>query len=342
MKSGTSYIQGMLWRNRAALYRDGVLYPGEKWTDQVEAARDVLHGGSANRTIAAGSWRAMADTMTDWTGRAAIMSMELLSFAGPARITEIVGSFGSADLHIVLTARDLARVIPSAWQESTQNSQTWTWPDYVASLTGESDAEPLAFKRFWRQHDIAAIATSWAAEVGADHVHLVTVPHPGQPRDELWRRFCTVVQLDPDAYPGALQVRGNPAVGAASAEFLRRLNIEVGSELDITTYERLVKRFLAKNTLAHRSGEARLSLPPRYHGWAVARARELISGVEAAGVHVVGDLEDLIPAEPDSDPTTTDIVEHEVTDAAVHALEALVLRLAGVPREREAAGRSDG
>ena len=117
--------------------------------------------------------------------------------------------------------------------------------------------------------------------------------------------------------------------------------MEVGAELDINTYERLVKRFLAKNTLAHRTGEARLNLPLQYHDWAVGRARELIGGVQATGVQVVGDLEELVPAEPDG-VTKTDISEPEVTEAAVHALEALVLRLAGVPRRPESADRSEG
>lgn len=341
MKSGTSYVQGMLWRNREALRRNGVLYPGEKWTEQVDAARQVLGGfGAARNAIAPGTWQAMADKMRHWSGRSSIMSMELLSFAEPPKITEIVQSLAPAEVHAVITARDLARVIPSAWQESTQNRQTWTWEDYVASLTGESDVEPLAFKRFWKQHDLVQMASSWAAELGTDRVHLVTVPRAGGRRDELWRRFCTVVGLDPDAYRGANEVRGNPAVGAASAEFLRRLNVEIARDVDVATYERLVKRFLAKNTLAHRAGEIRLILPAQYRDWAARRARQLADGVRATGVQVIGDLEELLPAN-DLETGTVEIAERDVTDAAVHALEALVLRLAGVRRER-VVGRNGG
>lgn len=338
MKSGTSYVQGMLWRNRQALRRDGVLYPGEKWADQVDAVRDVLAaGGAARRNIPAGVWAAMATAVTTWTGPKAIVSMELLSFAEPTKIREIVSSFDGAEVHATITARDLARVIPSAWQESTQNRQTWTWPDYVSSLSGETDTEPLAFKRFWKQHDVPLIARSWAEVVGTDRVHVVTVPKPGGRRDELWRRFCSVVGLEPDAYGGADEVRGNPAVGAASAEFLRRLNVELGRSVDVVTYDRLVKRYLAKNTLARRTGEARLSLPPEYLAWTTQRARELADGVRASGVDVVGDLDDLVP-EDEPSSGATDIVEPEVADAAVHAVEALVLRLAGVRRD----GHEDG
>lgn len=332
MKSGTSYIQSMLSRNRDALRANGVLYPGRTWQDQVTAVRDAIgaRGGGARPDVR-GEWDAMRDEILAWRGERAILSMELLSLAEPPRVRAIVESLRPADVHVILSARDLARVIPSAWQESTQNRQTWTWPAYVASLTGQSQEEPLAFKRFWRQHDIADIAATWASVVGAGRVHLVVVPPPGGPRDELWRRFCSVAGLDAAAYEGAEKVRGNPAVGAASAEFLRRLNAELGRDIDLQTYERLVKRFLAKNTLGHRTTESRLVLPERYHAWAVRRATEMIEVLRRLDIDVAGDLAELVP--PDWDPGTgrtedpNEISEDEVADAGLHALEALVLRL---------------
>src|SRR5688500_5412963 len=43
-KSGTSFIQSVLLRNRAQLERDGFLFPTDdgRWSLQVRAARDVL------------------------------------------------------------------------------------------------------------------------------------------------------------------------------------------------------------------------------------------------------------------------------------------------------------
>ena len=48
----------------------------------------------------------------------------------------IVESLAPATVHVVLTARDLARVLPSTWQENIQNGLTWTWPEFLASVMG--------------------------------------------------------------------------------------------------------------------------------------------------------------------------------------------------------------
>lgn len=347
MKSGTSYVQGMLWRSRVELRAGGVLYPGEaSWLEQVEAVRDAIGvGGPERRPVQVGAWHELTQQLLGWSGPVAIVSMELLSFAGRSKVGEIVESLRPAEVHAVITARDLARVIPSAWQESTQNRQTWTWPDYLASLTGDGTQEPTAYRRFWKHHDLAVIADHWAAAIGAQNVHLVTVAPAGGPRDQLWRRFATAVGLDADRYVVPDAVRGNPAVGAASAEFLRRLN-EGLIDLDPTAYERLVKRFLAKQTLAHRTDEPRLALPARYQPWVLARAATMVEQLRTSGIDIVGDLEDLRPRF-DGDASDPDAVtEREVAGAAVHAARALVLELAaehadggGARRPRSRRGR---
>lgn len=344
MKSGTSYIQAMLGRNREALRANGVLYPGRTWQDQVAAVRDALgaHGGGPRPDVS-GDWSAMCDEILSWRGERVILSMELLSLAEPPRVRGIVESLTPAEVHVIITARDLARVIPSAWQESTQNRQTWTWPAYVASLTGDSNDEPMAFKRFWRQHDVAEIASTWSGAVGSERVHVVVVPPPGGPRDELWRRFCTVSGIAAQDYHGADKIRGNPAVGAASAEFLRRLNVELGRDLDILTYERLVKRFLAKSTLGHRTTESRLVLPERYDTWAAEMAGQMIDALRTLDVDVAGDLEELLPAPRPGGGTDSlsEIPEQEIADAGMHAVEALILRLAdGTSGARESNQRA--
>jgi hypothetical protein len=155
----------MLWRSRVELRAGGVLYPGEaSWLEQVEAVRDAIGvGGPERRPVQVGAWHELTQQLLGWSGPVAIVSMELLSFAGRSKVGEIVESLRPAEVHAVITARDLARVIPSAWQESTQNRQTWTWPDYLASLTGDGTQEPTAYRRFWKHHDLAVIADHWAA-----------------------------------------------------------------------------------------------------------------------------------------------------------------------------------
>ena len=84
-KSGTTYLQDLMGRNRQQLAADGVLWPGEDWRDQVRAVRDVLDffpNGVDNPAIR-GWWATVRDRILAWDGPAAIMSMEWLVHARP-------------------------------------------------------------------------------------------------------------------------------------------------------------------------------------------------------------------------------------------------------------------
>lgn len=329
LKSGTSYLQNVLWRYRIKLADDGILFPGrDRWAEQVEAVRDLLREGKpTRRKIEVGAWDKMRDEILAWPGSVAIMSMELLSLATPDRVERIVSSFQPAVINAVITVRDLARVIPSSWQESVQNRQTWSWEEFVEGLTGSTTDDSRPAQRFWKQQDVPGFGRTWADLIGADHVHIVTVPRAGAPRDELWNRFAPVVGIDPVTYPAPGNVRGNPAVGAGSAEFLRRLNVQLGKKFDIATYERNVKHHLAKNTFAPLEDEERLHLPAQHVDWTRTRALEITAGIRALGLPVHGDLDELVPEPPPDRPEVT-ISESRVAAAGVQAVEALVRALA--------------
>jgi hypothetical protein len=177
-------------------------------------------------------------------------------------------------------------------------------------------------------------------------VHLVVVPPSGAPRDELWRRFAGVIGVDPDDYAIAESQRGNPSVGAPSAEFLRRLNTRLGKRFDIDVYEQYVKQLLAKRSLSERADEERLELPPAYDTWVRDRADGMISELAELDIDVRGDLADLRPDPPVAGRSPVTISDNDVADAGVHAVEVLVRELAATtigstgpgPRRRQAQG----
>lgn len=39
-------------------------------------------------------------------------------------------------------------------------------------------------------------------------------------------------------------------------------------------------------------------LPENHHAWAVSRSKDVIRGLEEAGYHLVGDLDELLPVPP--------------------------------------------
>ena len=130
MKTGTSYLQQLLVENKQALAADGVLFPGRTgWGDQVRGVRDVLHlvADDEMRVQMKGAWPRLKDEISSHDGRAALLSMEFMSFARPPRAAALVKSLAPSKVHVVLTVRDAARVLPAQWQESTQNRGTSSW-----------------------------------------------------------------------------------------------------------------------------------------------------------------------------------------------------------------------
>lgn len=331
MKTGTSYVQANLDDSRTALAEAGVLYPGRIGA----AVHDVLgKRGARHLGPRSGAWDQLAASVREWDGPSVVMSMEFLTLATTAQVHRIVDSLKPAELRIVLTARDLSRTIPSAWQQTTKNRQTSSWPDFLTAITGDDDAGTRTREQFWRHHDAAAIARTWSGVVGADCVTVLTVPAPGSDPTVLWARFCTAVGLDAEQFPVAETSAWNFSLGFAEAEVMRRLNIELGRDLDQPTYRRLVTDFISGDVLRGTAEPTRPpSLPVEVKAWAERRARELVADLRGLGVAVVGDLDELVPAAGAADEreaTASQPDPAEVAAVAVRAAAALVLRLAEV------------
>ncbi|MCR6031477.1 hypothetical protein GGQ22_08445 [Nocardioides sp. zg-579] len=317
MKSGTSYLQQRLGANRALLRERGVLFPGGTWRDQVLAVSDVLERKQAG-PAARGRWASLVAEAAAYDG-VVVVSMEFLGPAPPAKVAEVVSSFGDTPVEVVLTLRDLGRGVPAMWQESLQNGGTTDWAAYVAGLAGKR--RPA--RAFWRQQGMGRIVGNWAAVVGPGRTTVVTVPPPGAPSGLLWERFCRAAGIDGD---GAEPVSpANTSLDAASALVLLDLNRRLeAAELSAADYHTLVKFGLAKRVMAGRGGAAIGFAPPP---WLVERSAEVVKRVAAAGTRVVGDLADLEPvAVAGIDPA--DLPAEERLAAAVDVLAGLTVQRA--------------
>ncbi len=237
----------------------------------------------------------------------------------------MVDDLAPAEVRIVLTARDLVRVIPAAWQELMQGGQQWTWDQYVATITSPAGRAIPPGRKFWRNNDLLAVAKRWADAVGPDGVTVVTVPPPGAATSLLWNRYCAAVGADPDVVPpdrGA----ANESLDVASAELLRRLNLRAADSLPTHVYDREVKWFIAKEVLAARSGPDRLQLDGPRTAWAQAEGQRVAQGLHDLGVRVEGDLDELIGSGAVADSVPTPSAD-EMLDAALDVIAALVGRL---------------
>jgi hypothetical protein len=334
-KSGTTYLQAVLGANRSRLAEHSkLLYPGRNWGVQVDAVRDLLeanpHGVQHPRTE--GAWSRLVGDIERWRGDA-VISMEWLCSAKPAQARRLVTSFGSRNVEIIVTTRDLGRTIPAAWQEFMRNWETDTWPEFVRAISADDPLSVPLGALFWKQQDIGRVLANWRDVVDEDHIHVVTLPPPGQATSELWQRFASVLEIDPSRYDASGRA-GNESVGLASSELLRRLNkLSRQQNLPWQSYADVVKEGLAKRGLApRRPQEPSLAIPAALHGWVHDQAKRQRRTIEAAGVHVVGDLADLEPVLSDGiQPDQLD--ESELVDAAVDGLLYLTNRMS---RLREA------
>ncbi|HEY2635760.1 MAG TPA: hypothetical protein VGI54_00110 [Solirubrobacteraceae bacterium] len=334
-KTGTSYLQHVLFHNRRALQRHGITYPASRHDAHFLAALDLMRmpwGGLESQAI--GAWDELAAKVRRASGDA-IISHEILATASRVQIGRALDSVGhgrDAEIHLVLSVRDLVRQIPAEWQENVKHRAALSYGAFLDRIRDRS-REGRIPAWFWGVQEIPDILDRWGHDLPPEHVHVVTVPPAGGEPELLWKRFVEAFGLD--GIP--LQLDGervNPSLGSAETALIRRINRAANEELEPVFYRPLVRELLSHQTLSSRTKTPRLALPPDVHPWASALEEAWIAEIQARGYDVIGDLDDLRgapPVEDYSDPDHPD--EALVSSAAVDALKAVLLDHARLQRE---------
>jgi len=334
-KTGTSYLQHVLYHNRRTLHRHGFHYPADRFDAHFLAALDLMRmpwGGLEAEAI--GAWDKLAGSVRRASG-ASIVSHEILATASRVQVGRALESLGhdrDTEIHLVLSVRDLVRQIPAEWQENIKHRAALSYRAFLDRIQ-DPRREGRIPTWFWGVQEIPDILDRWGRDLPPEHVHVVTVPPAGGSPDLLWKRFVEAFGLDGID----LQLDGervNPSLGAAETTLIRRINRAANEELDPAFYRPLVRELVAHQTLSRRTGTPRLALPPDVHPWASELERSWIGEIRARGYDVIGDLDDLrgAPPAPDyDDPDHPD--EALVAGAAVDALKAVLLDHVRLQRE---------
>ena len=327
-KTGTTFLQQVMWRNRSELAARGVVLPGHHPQDHFRASQD-LRGITKLASDPAGSWTGEWEILArqaQQAGKVAVISHELFSAADAQQADRAVSSLLPAEVHIVLTVRDVATLLPAEWQETVKHRNARGWEDWLGDVIDRESAD--ADRRqwwFWRVHDTLAVLDIWSRQLPAEHVHVITTPPPGSASGLLWQRFASLLGIDPGGVDLA-RARPNASLGMPETEFLRRLNQALPDEVPDWFYMWNVKEAVAHQALADRPREGRLVLPASRHTWAKGRAEELIAALGDSGYDLIGDLDELRPP-PVTGPYAgpADQPAERVLDAAVTAAAALVV-----------------
>jgi hypothetical protein len=325
-KTGTTYLQGVLFDYRGQLADAGILYPGhypEAHFEAVVDLRGIAFGGHRDETWE-GRWRRLVDEALAWQGDSVVISHELLCGAPEESVAEAVGSFGDQEVHVLYTARDLGRQVPAMWQEYVKNHATVPFERYVRRLAREPRQGRVA-NTFWRQQHAAEIAERWCTYLPSERFHLVTVPPPDAEPTTLWARVAATIGIPPGLVD-AERPTTNTSLGYAEAELLRRVNRALGDQMPWPAYETTVKGWFAEEFLVELGSDSRPTVPESMREWVLSEAKRMVTAIADSGVHVVGDLDDL---RPQFGPATENPSDGAVLDAASDAVAALLTERAG-------------
>ena len=316
-KTGTSFVQDILFKHRESLRDQGILYPADRHDAHFLAALDLMDlpwGGLEREAV--GAWDRLAEQVRDWDGTA-IISHEILGNASRVHVAKALASLGDTEVHVVMSARDLVRQIPAEWQENVKHRRTTTFATFLEDLREEERSSQVA-QWFWAVQEVPDVLDRWGADVPREQVHLVTVPPSGSSPTLLWERFAGLFGLDAVRY--APTDRANASLGVPESAMVRRLNTRLNDVLPNHYYRVLIRELVVHRHLSLRHGSPRLALPLDTYAWASDLSRRWVSELALRGYDVVGDLDDLLapgPA-PYVDPDTCE--EAEVADAALEAL----------------------
>ena len=296
-KSGTTYLQAGLWAQREELRAQGLLFPGRTPFDHNRASilvRKGRHlggrGGRGSRGRKVKVWTRFCRQAEDFDGTV-VLSNEWYLAADRAQAQAAVEQLGGDRVHVVVTTRNLVRLVPAAWQESLKVGRGTSLGDFV---TGLDDSDN---KWTWDVVDPAAVVRRWAAVVGADRVHVITMPESPASSSQLWERFCETVGLA----PGAVDVpprQANESLSVQAARLLQEFGPALRAEIDrndqgVRSHSRWLRNAVVRQVLTAVPGDP-IGVGPQLRDLLSERSARSAAELRDLGCPVTGDLDDLL------------------------------------------------
>ena len=307
MKSGTTYLQRMMALLSDGLERAGWSYPLVQSKGGVpfnqEAALFGLVGSHvpwvtpSRQATLAPAWERLAEVLAH-SGCSTLLSAESMAAMDTEGIRHLLRHLPRAPTRVVITCRDLARTIPSSWQQHVRNGHPMTFEQYfedIAVAAAGGSAGP-AGSNFWRSYRLGALIERWAGEVGIDRVVVVTVPRDSAP-SALWGRFAHACGLPVEAIGGQLpdldDSQAHRSLGWAAAMALQVMVCRMASAGLDAAQVRAHALNVASRLFQIRSGDVPIQVPEHWMPAVRSWAREDCEHIVATGARIVGEMSDL-------------------------------------------------
>lgn len=330
-KTGTTYLQTTMWKNREQLRSRNVLLPGGSAREHLWASCVVREDPNVGMRgpKAPGSWERLLREVAAWPGDA-VISHEFLASASAEQATRAVEALAPAEVHVVATGREPLGLFTASWQESVKNKGTTPIHEYGRNVSDN----PLTIWN-WRALDLGLVLDRWGRSVPTGHVHVLPLPKPGSPRELLWERFAGVLGVD----PGEFDLSGNfpnESMGVVETETLRRINRHLdafSSPLDRGVW---IRTYLADQRLVPRKGDKYWPDENQIEDCR-RRGRAAVELIRERGFDVVGDVDDLLtPATLPQRRHPDSVTEAEVAEVAVALVAEMLSDVRRLTRELNA------
>ncbi|MFF4268796.1 hypothetical protein [Streptomyces sp. NPDC001536] len=291
-KTGTTSIQGALFAARDKLGDHGVHWPAGNTRHPMEAvlAACARPGMMGDAGPSEKQWLRLVDRVRAAGDRTSVISSEFFADASDdAAVGRIVEQLGREAVHILVTLRPLAKIMPSQWQQYVQNGLRMGYEEWLEHMLRKAPYEKPN-PSFWHRHRHDRLVERWARAAGPQRVTVVVVDD--RDRGGLMRTFESLLGL-PAELLQEVPATANRSLTLAETEMLRNLNKEFrGNDLPEELYSKLVRHGAVmhmKNTCSPTAQDVKIGTPQ----WAVEAAAEI--GAEMAqrigtmGVRVLGD-----------------------------------------------------
>lgn len=320
-KTGTTYLQDLLWSNASALEGQGVHLPLDREAQRAAAADLRQAPWSGDFQV---PWTSLVAAIEALPGTA-VVSEELLCRTSPDRVAALVDALPGTRVEVVYGARDPGRQVPAMWQHAVRGRNAITFTGYLQWLRDDPEAS------YWLEQDPALAYERWSA---AAAFHVLTVPRSGSDPGLLWQRFAGILGVDPGSVVPP-PVPANESLGVAEAEILRRLNARLGDRFPLWhKYVTVVRRHVIVPALATSPSTERILVPSEFAPWLDERAHESVERLRALPVQVAGDLEELaLPIEV-ATATPDGLTDGELLEATLDAWVRQLEHLDATRRDR--------
>jgi len=351
MKSGTTYLQHGLLSQLSQLAENGWLYPMQfapaRGAINHERAIYGLVGNhipwvdSATAQRMAPQWQKLI-TEISTTNSNVLLSAEAVAVMMEDGIEKLLSALPVRDIEVVLTARDLARVLPSSWQQSVRNGRPYGYEEYFDRIkrAKELPINESVGSNFWRSYQLSDVVLRWQKFIPLANISIVTVPTKLS-SDSLWARFVNAVNLPLETIePIFDDKKAHTSITWPEAEVLTQLNQKWAKQGKPKKAQDQLRRRIVQEGFQHRANRGQaIALTAPWLSLAQQWAAQDVEQLLQIGVRIQGNINELLTAAelaPAQPCTAAEIAEASEVAARFHDRMRLqaITTLFGISRKR--------